>query len=256
MKESKNEQYTPNIKRKLGNTSREMLSEAIRLEILERIDFKDGVVQEIMDETMENQQVFEQVLDVRWKGNIHFVLQMHQQNWGWYYAEKNGECISSIYRVSNFNESFYRRVQHFVEEINRGDLNNKRTVSEKIAEIIEKRQLTSYMNDTKWKEFLQLMTEEMSMKIPYAFHTLFDLDNTNDDFYDTCYCQECFNNYHFKSLEWVRVQTKFVERKHRGRLIDDEESFFDLEDEFIEKIKKYSIPYEAENGIYTIYGYR
>jgi len=220
--------------------------------MLERIDFKDGVVQKITDEAIKNGRV----LDVRWKGNIHFVLQMYRKNWGWYYAERNGEYISCIYRENKFDKSFYQRVRHFVEEINRGDFSHNQTVSEKIAKIIANRQLTSYMNDTKWKEFLQLMTEEMSMRVPYAFHTLFDMDHINDDFYDTCYCQDCFNGYHFKSLEWVKVMPKFVEHKHRGILLDDEEIFYDLEDEFVEKIQKYSIPYEREDGIYIIYGYR
>lgn len=165
------------------------------------------------------------------------------------------KCLSELSIGSRFDEPFYQKVQHFVEEINRGDFDHKQTVSERIAKIIDERPLTSCMNDTKWKEFLQLMTEEMSMKIPYAFHTLFDSDSTNDDFYDTC-CRECFNGYHFKSLEWVRGKTKFVEHKYRGRLIDDEEIFYDLEEEFVEKIQKYSIPYEVEDGIYTIYGYR
>ena len=100
------------------------------------------------------------------------------------------------------------------------------------------------------------MTEEMPLKIPYAYRTLFDVDGRNDDLFDTCYCSECFNGHDFKSLEWVKVKPRFCERKYRGRLIEDEEIWHDLEGEFIKGMKKYSIPYEAEDGMYIVYGYR
>lgn len=228
------------------------LTEQIRPLLLKRMDFKEGVVLEMNEEAMQQGRV----LDVCWKGNIHFVLEMYSIDFGWYFAERDGEMVSCIHRVSKFDEQFYRAVQHFLGEINQGDFDHKQTVSEQVIQIIEERQLTSYMNNTKWKEFLHVMTEELSVKVPYAFRTLFDVDGRNDDCFDTCYCQECFNGYHFKSLEWVKVKPVFCERKHRGRLIADEEIWYDLEEEFVENMKKYSIPYEVEDGIYTIYGYR
>lgn len=221
-------------------------------QMIRRIDFKDGVVQELLEEELTKGCV----LDVRWKGNLHFVLQICHSSWAWYYAERNGERVSSVYRVSRFDERFYQAVQHFVQEINHGDFDRKRTASEKIAKIIEKRQLTSCMNTTKWMEFLRVMNEEMSLRIPYAYRTLFDEDGRNDDLYDTCYCQECFNGYDFRSLEWVKVKPVFCERKYRGRLIDDEEVWYDLKEEFVGRMKQYSIPYEAGNEVYMIYGYR
>lgn len=221
-------------------------------QMIRRIDFLDGAVKEVSEEALSKGRV----LDVRWRGNVHFVLQTYHSDWGWYFAERNGERVSSLYRVGRFDERFYQAVQHFVGEINQGDFGHKRTASERLAEIIEKRQLTSYMNTTKWIEFLQVMTEEMPLKIPYAYRTLFDVDGRNDDLFDTCYCSECFNGHDFKSLEWVKVKPKFCERKYRGRLIEDEEIWHDLEGEFIKGMKKYSIPYEAKDGMYIVYGYR
>lgn len=139
---------------------------------------------------------------------------------------RTGFCL---YRENKFDERFYQAVQHFIGEIERGDFDHKQVPSEKISKIIDKRQLTSYMNNTRWMELLHMMTEEIPVKIPYAFRTLFDTDESNDDFFCTCYCAECFNNYHFKSLEWVKVKPKFCERRHRGRLIEDEEIGYDLE---------------------------
>lgn len=228
------------------------LAEQIRPLLLERIDFKNGILQEVNEEAVQQGRV----LDVRWKGNMHFVLDMYSSDFGWYFALRDGEPVSCIYRVRGFDERFYKAVQHFVGEINQGDFNHKRTLSEQVAKIIEERQLTSCMNQTKWKEFLHVMTEEMPKKLPYSYRTLFDKDGRNDDFFDTCYCQECFNGYNFKSLEWVKVKTIFCERKHRGRLLADEEIWYNFEEEFVGKIKSHSIPYEAEDGTYTIYGYR
>lgn len=157
-------------------------------QLVKRVDFQDGVVQEILEEEVSKGRI----LDVRWKGK----------------------------------------------------------------QIIEKRQLTSYMNTTKWMEFLQVMSKEIFLRIPYAFRTLFDTGRRNDELFDDCYCRECFNGYDFKSLEWVKVKPKFCERRYRGRLIDDEEVWHDLEEEFIRGMKKYSIPYEGGDGTYIVYGYR
>ena len=41
-------------------------------QLVKRVDFKDGVVQEILEEGVSKGRI----LDVRWKGNIHFVLQI------------------------------------------------------------------------------------------------------------------------------------------------------------------------------------
>lgn len=228
------------------------LKDQIRLVLLERLDCKNGTVQEATEEALQRGRV----LDVRFKGNVHFILQVYQENFGWYFAERNAEQVSCTYRWNKFDEKFYQAVQHFIGEIDQGDFDHKQTASEKIAEIIEKRQLTSCMNKTKWTEFLHVMTEEMPVKIPYAYRTLFDRDGRNDDFFGTCYCPECFNGYHFKSLEWVKVKPKFCERKQRGRLIGDEEIWYDFEEEFVGRLGRYSIPYEGKDGIYTIYGYR
>lgn len=57
-------------------------------------------------------------------------------------------------------------------------------------------------------------------------------------------------------LEWVKVKPKFCEHKYRGRLVEDEEIWYDFEKEFIAGMEKFSIPYEAGDRGYTIYGYR
>lgn len=131
------------------------------------MQFLDGAVKEVSEEALSKGRV----LDVRWRGNVHFVLQTYHSDWGWYFAGETGSVFPAF-----------------------------------IA----------------W-------VEEMPLKIPYAYRTLLDVDGRNDDLFYTCYCSECFNGHDFKSLEWVKVKPKFCERKYRGRLIEDEEIWHDLE---------------------------
>ena len=97
--------------------------------MIRRIDFLDGAVKEVSEEALSKGRV----LDVRWRGNVHFVLQTYHSDWGWYFAERNGERVSSLYRVGRFDERFYQAVWQFVGEINQGDFGHKRTASERLG---------------------------------------------------------------------------------------------------------------------------
>ena len=54
------------------------------------------------------------------------------------------------------------------------------------------------------------------------------------------------------ALEWVKIRP--CTQKVRGKLIAPE--IIDAGKELEDILKKYSIPYEEENGVYCIYGYR
>ena len=98
-------------------------------QMIRRIDFLDGAVKEVSEEALSKGRV----LDVRWRGNVHFVLQTYHSDWDWYFAERNGERVSSLYRVGRFDERFYQAVWQFVGEINQGDFGHKRTASERLG---------------------------------------------------------------------------------------------------------------------------
>ena len=70
-------------------------------QMIRRIDFLDGAVKEVSEEALSKGRV----LDVRWRGNVHFVLQTYHSDWGWYFAERNGERVSSLYRVGRRDAS-------------------------------------------------------------------------------------------------------------------------------------------------------
>ena len=231
------------------------LVKSILAEVLNRIDFKNGIIQEVDREKREKGYI----LDVRWKRNVHFIL--HISRWdgcSWYYVERSGEQVSHSYLSIKNDDKFFRSVQHLVNEIENGDFDFKKTMNGRLAEIISERQLTSYMNETKWKEFIHAMNEEMLISIPYDYKTLFEEDIKVELIGICSYDRESFNDYYFKSIEWVKIKPKFYESIHRGMLIEDEKIYHDMEQEFIDLMKKYSIRYEydEENEFYIIYGYK
>lgn len=222
-------------------------------EITEKIDFKGGQVEKVIYETP----ILTGVIVVCWKRNVKLVLYFTQNRMSSYCVTRNDELVFGSYYVSKFDDAFYRNYQKLVYQIANGDFDFKKTASDRIAEVICKRNLTSYMNDTKWKEFLQVMTEEMSLKVPYDYKTLYE-EEPEQLRLGTAYDAESFNWYEFKFLEWVKVKPKFCEYRHRGRLVESEKIFYDVEDEFVGWMNKYSIPYEydAKDEVYVIYGYK
>lgn len=224
-----------------------MKAEIIKF-IRDNIDFKSGVFQAVDGE--------KRLIDVAWKHNVHYIVD-YFNGILWDCVTRNGEQVSLQGTTTKKpDEEWLKQTQKLVNQIENGDFNHKKTRSDEIAEIIQKRNLTSYMNNTKWREFVHAMDEEMSVAVPYDLKTLFE--DSHDGFFDTFYDDESFNYYDFKSIEWVKVKPVFSEYKFRGMLIPDEETAFDVEDEFIMLMKKYSIPYEYdnENKVYIIYGYK
>lgn len=196
-------------------------------------------------------------IEVYYKFNINLILYFCKLNKNiWYYVTRNNEQVSCLYTAKKLDDRFFKSVQHLVNEIENGDFNNKKTESEKISEIMYKKQLISYMNNTKWTEFVHAMSTEMPISVPYDYKTLFE--DYHYELFDVFYDEESFNNYNFKSIEWVKVKPRFYESVYKGTLIPDEKILHDATKEFVSLMKKYSIPYEYDkiNDLYTIYGYK
>lgn len=166
---------------------------------------------------------------------------------------RNGEQVSSSYWAKRNDETLLRKIQLLVNEIENGDFDHKKTESEKIAEIIRDRKLTACMNNTKWKEFIKAINEEMPVLIPCDYLTLFG----SGPFFTAGFDDEHLG-YKLKAIEWVKVKPKFYVSKHNGRLVEDDKELCDFEEEFLCLMDKYYIPYEydSENEVYTIYGYK
>lgn len=223
-----------------------MYSEIIK-KIKEKVDFKSGIFQ-----TADNPN---RIISVEWKHNVNFITDAFNGIL-WYYITRNGEQVSPTYTAQKCDDILFKSIQHFVNDIESGRFNSKKTHSERVSEIIIERRLTSYMNNTKWTEFVHAMDKEMPCNVPFDLKTLFEDDHF--ELYDRFYDDECFNNYDFKSIEWVKVKPKFCDNIHRGMLIPDEKISHDFTEEFVNLMKKYSIPYEyiEMEDVYIIYGYK
>ena len=132
------------------------------------------------------------------------------------------------------------------------------TLRQRVSEIIAERHLTSIMNDTKWIE-LQTAISSLPFPPPYIVKCLTDendlsagrLDETPSYIGDwSSYYEEGLPP--FFTIEWMKVCPRYG--KHRGGLLDKE--VIDETSQFIDILDKYAIPYEKDDTMIVIYGYR
>ncbi|GLC81496.1 DUF6678 family protein [Lacrimispora brassicae] len=230
----------------------------LTVDYFDELDFGDGVKKKNDDESY--------FLSVQWNSGIYLKIRENKYT-GAYYLTVGRDGTSFYSQLfSKANEHILKAVEHCVRDIQSGKYKNKKTEREAIQEIIVRRGLTSFMNDTKWSEFRAAMLEEMPFEPPYDYKTLFDEDGYINKEYvqhlihdsgPSSFCSyddESFNNLNYKSLEWVIVRPKFFSLEG-GQLVK-KKIWHDAELEFIKILKKYNIPYELENGAYIIYGYK
>lgn len=134
----------------------------------------------------------------------------------------------------------------------------------KFLKYLEENNLTSYMNDTKWNEFINAMNNEISFQPPYDIKYL---DQPSEDYliekiknrtiyHEDYYDNETFTPDYYKFIEWVKIYPRYWE-KVGGQLIY-KKILHDCEKELIQILEKYNIPFEYDNknGIYAVYGYK
>ena len=229
-----------------------MTSEEKKQILLSQIDFGSGMIKD--------SQMRADGFRVEYKGGL--CLEFWWWNDGYYincYLKKEDTTILP-HSSTVLNERFFQWVRHCVFEIESGKYRNKKSIREMILKETERRGLTSCMNDTKWREFLMAMVQEMPFCPPYIYKTLFEeeegdyFDFSEDVWYTGDYDEESFADYNYKVIEWVKVRPRYYEY-HGGRLAG-QKILHEAEQEFIEILHKYSIPYEVEKGAYIIYGYK
>lgn len=128
---------------------------------------------------------------------------------------------------------------------------------EQVAKIVFQKNLSSVMNDTKWIE-LQKSIADLSFPPPFILKCVTDeSDFQTALLHDAPHYYGDWSSYWeeglppFFAIQWIKVNPKYG--KYRGRLVADE--ILDETEEFIAILEKFSIHYEYENGIITIYGY-
>ncbi|MFC1609731.1 DUF6678 family protein [Myxococcota bacterium] len=115
----------------------------------------------------------------------------------------------------------------------------------RLQRYIEREQLVSVMNDTKWRELQVVITEELSFRPRYRVKCL----RGADDFYwDTDWHTHLPT---FKEIEWLEIDPICKERQ--GRLVPDIAT--DKSAELESLLQSVSIPFERRDGLIRVYGY-
>ncbi len=120
---------------------------------------------------------------------------------------------------------------------------------ESLEKYIFENQLSSCMNNTKWTELILEITKNKnfipSVNIKYLF------DSENNGLYSPVWWEEVERD-GFNLIEWLEINP--IKTTHIGRLVKPKTEDFS---DFIENgLKKHSIPFELNDGIFKVYGYR
>lgn len=132
-----------------------------------------------------------------------------------------------------------------------------KSLHEKVTQVIQQRNLYSIMNTTKWTELISSIIQEMPF--PPAFVVKYltsDIEPSIDVSACNYYGDWTGENFppleYYFNIEWIKVQPRYC--KYRGQLVSSE--IVDGSKEFEAILNKFHIPYEIENGVYCIYGYK
>lgn len=205
----------------------------------------------------------DKMLSVRWPDGVYLKL---QYTWAYDLTIERDGYIFKHQMFKKNDAQLLLWIKRWAKDISSGRYKAKKTERERVLDIITKRNLTSYMNNTKWSEFRTAMLEEMPFEPPYDYKTLFDdrdyilqdyvqyLINNEGPVSFCSFDEESFNFLNYKAIEWVKVRPCFFTQEG-GQLVK-KKIWYDCEKEFVHILNKYTIPYELENGVYTIYGYK
>lgn len=133
----------------------------------------------------------------------------------------------------------------------------------KAKDVINQRGLTSYMNNTKWRNLVEAMNTKMPFKPFYdikylleerdeeSYYSFEGIINYTGDWGDGCYYFK--TDAEFFHIEWIRIHP-ILHVYNRQNLSYD---VIDACDELEYFLNKYKIHYEIEkNNTYLIYGYK
>ncbi|MCM3783503.1 hypothetical protein M3231_10995 [Neobacillus mesonae] len=124
---------------------------------------------------------------------------------------------------------------------------------QKVLDTIEKRYLSSVMNNTKWEQLQHAVLHELAF--PPAYQIKYVLDEApypeafeNDVWYMGDWIEPLIP---FYAVEWIRIRPR-VERS-RGRLLSPE--IINIADDFISMLRGLHIPFREDKDTIYIYGY-
>ncbi len=110
-------------------------------------------------------------------------------------------------------------------------------------------QLSSCMNNTKWRELVEEITKDQDYNPSVNIKTVFEKENNNS--FSTVWWEEVESE-GYNLIEFLEINP--IKEEFVGRLVKPKTTDYT---EFIESgLKKHSIPYEVNEGIFKIYGYK
>lgn len=112
---------------------------------------------------------------------------------------------------------------------------------------INEHQLSSVMNNTKWRK-LDSAVNESDDFVPHIRYKLIHEDEPNSGFTPVWWNELLEIS---EVIEWLEIQPFQIE--HFGGLVSDKQT--DFTSLLSGQLKKQSIPFSIENGMYRIWGY-
>jgi hypothetical protein len=118
-----------------------------------------------------------------------------------------------------------------------------------ILKYVEENNLSSVMNNTKWKKLVGAITSNNDFDPPVNFKTIFD-DKNNGTFTPVWWDE--IERHGFNIIEWLQI--KPIKEEHTGQLTKPQVTDYT---EFIKGcLEVNSINYTFEGGIFKIIGYQ
>lgn len=123
----------------------------------------------------------------------------------------------------------------------------------RVLEALTDKQLSSVMNNTKWRELKDAVLHTLPFPPPYQAKYVLEDKLFPEDFEgDVWYWGDWEEGLlPFYEVEWIRVRPRY--QQHRGKLVAPE--IVDCTDEFISILQMHNIPFKQENDSIYIYGY-
>ncbi len=218
-----------------------------------RLSVRDGVIQTLTEHDLADSVFFR----VRWRGGLLLTLSRRFESY-WILVEKDDTVFQCV-RVDK-EHLLIQRLQQVIRDIERGRFARTKTTAELVAQIVQERQLTSCMNNTKWDCFRNAMINEMPFCPPYEIKTLFDDDTSfitnfiaSDIWYQGNYDAEEFVNLNYKVIEYLAVKPKYYENK--GGLLAPKKIWHNAEETFAQILYNCHIPCKKCGDACLIYGY-
>ncbi|TCI27730.1 hypothetical protein EVJ32_00565 [Exiguobacterium sp. SH5S4] len=119
---------------------------------------------------------------------------------------------------------------------------------------IEERQLTSVMNETRWKRLGQTVSATLPYLPPYQIKylgedTLFPSEELSQ--FINLDWDDIWVESSLRSIEWIRLRSKML--LYKGVIVDPD--VCDMTDELIDILKKERIPFIQKGDIIQVFGY-